>query len=98
MILTTVKHHISAAHRAKGGGPLHGHTWRISVTWVYTGQCAEDLKMGIILACRNLDHNTLPDELARGEDLAQHLGQKLDAHRVEVSREAEGFGAEWVRD
>lgn len=97
MILTTVKHHISAAHRRKGGGPIHGHTWRLLVSWEYTGQCAEELKMDIILACRPFDQDTLPDELARGEELAEYLGKKLGAVRVDIWRDAEGFGAVWTK-
>lgn len=93
-----VEDFISATHRRKPGGEVHGHTWQIRVTWTYRGQCADALRRSLRRALEAFDHKLIPNELARGEDFAEYLGQMMNADRVDVWRACEGIGAEWVND
>lgn len=92
------EHYICAMHRRRGGGPPHGHTWRVRVTVAYEGECAEELQLRVVDACDSLSNTMLPDELAREEDLAEHIGRVLGAIRVDVWREAERLGGFWESD
>lgn len=94
MITQWAEVHFCAAHTGDDGR-LHGHTWRVRAYWDYRGQSIVNQKSRLIEALAGLDHAELPATLRRAEDLAQEIGSRVLACRVEVWREPEGVGAEW---
>lgn len=96
--LTGVGAIFSAAHRDTATGAMHGHTWEVTV-WL-TGRpnaTASQAKLQAILA--TLDHGTLPDVLAWGEDLARHVAEQWQDSAcvtVDVSRPLERIYARWA--
>lgn len=95
-VLSWAETHISAAHHPRGGRQIHGHTWRVRAWWKYDGSDAVKLREALIEACEAFDHTMLPDNMTRAEDLAEHLGKRLRAYRVDVWRDAERLGAAWT--
>lgn len=87
--------HICAAHMGDGG-TLHGHTWKVRAHWPYQRMSIVHLKAGLEEACKQFDHETLPNQLRRAEDLAERIGLDVGAVRVDVWREPEGMGATWT--
>lgn len=94
MVLTGSSAILSCAHEGHGYG-IHGHTWQITVWRIDNGQSAEKLKSELELVLSEIDHSLLPKSLIRGEEIAQWVGQKMNAHSVEVSRPLERIYAKW---
>lgn len=83
----------SAAHRdLLGRWPVHGHTYTV-VAWFSGGDQVDRQARLVALLAEHYDHRTLGDHLARSEDLAADILERLDARGVEVNREAEGLYA-----
>lgn len=93
--LSKAKAHICAAHRTDEGA-MHGHTWTVWASWIYDGESIIERKLILERVCRTLDHKVLPEELRRAEDMAGHIGDLVGAVKVEISRDVEGFAAEWT--
>jgi hypothetical protein len=95
---TTVGAVLCAAHRDMLGN-LHGHTWTIWARFPNAGapRDARVLQHTLDKALSAWDHGELPPELARGEDLAAAIGEKLlrGVDYVRVERQAERLIAEW---
>jgi len=96
--LTGVGAIFSAAHRDSATGVMHGHSWEVTV-WL-TGRPnavhAQHKLQGILAM---LDHTTLCNSLAWGEDLAAYVaGQWGDSAcvTVDVSRPLERIYARWL--
>lgn len=94
MRLTGTSAVLCAAHQGHGYG-LHGHTWEVTVWCVDDGTNAEDIQSELQAVLSELDHAELPAELTRGEDIAEWVGQKMQAHSVEVRRPLERIYAKW---
>ena len=98
MKFTGVSGIVSAAHRSREGN-LHGHTWQVVAWWLFSSDVsAESRKTDLLDYLSFFDHSLLADTVAWGEDLAERIGEDLDAVAVDVSRPLEGFYAKWVRD
>lgn len=89
-----VERHFSAAH--EGDGVMHGHTWIVRVYWPDTGADIRERAERLSPWIAKVDHSTLPPKLSRSEDLAAWFGVAVDAVKVEVWREREGYGATWT--
>lgn len=75
-------------------GVLHGHSYEVRA-W-FRRSDARDLQSELLAVLAKLDHTHLPDELAWGEEIAEHIGHQLPGcRRVEVSRPLERIYAEW---
>lgn len=96
MTLTGVGGHFCAAHRDRASGALHGHTWEVEA-WFDDGD-ARDRGTQLASTLANLDHSELPDRLAYGEQIAEHLLALLGAQKVLVRRPAERIFAMAQRD
>lgn len=98
MKLTGVGCIFSAAHHPPEGGDLHGHSYEV-VAWFQAGEDARTLQVRLTAAVQRLDHTVLPEELAFGEALAEHVGRSLDGCiELEVKRPLERIYARWRRD
>ena len=86
---------ICAAHAGHGYG-IHGHTWEVTVWCVDDGTSAEDIQAELQGAISELDHAELPEPLIRGEAIAQWVGEKMNAHSVDVRRPLERIYARWA--
>lgn len=77
---------------------MHGHTWRVRAHWAYQPLELDvvERKAALAHALAKLDHSELPDDLTRAEQIAEWIGVRVNACRVDVSREAEGLGATWT--
>lgn len=85
----------SASHDTPEG-VLHGHSYEVWA-WFPAGEDARDLQARLIEVLAELDHSHLPDELAWGEALAEHIAGRLPgAIEVEVRRPLERIGARWT--
>lgn len=84
----------SASHNSPEG-VLHGHSYEV---WAWFPQRdARGLQQRLHAVLERLDHTHLPDELAWGEALAEHIAAQLpDCHEVEVRRPLERIGARWI--
>ena len=94
---TTVGAILCAAHRSRDGR-LHGHTWRVWVTFPCLGGPldATTLKATLERFLSDMgDHGVLPDRLAWGEAIAEDVGRGLVADYVRVERPDEMIVAEW---
>ena len=94
--LTGVKSYLSAAHRCRDNGTIHGHTWEI-IVW-FNNQPRRDariLKQQIEDVLSQWDHGILPDELAWAEDICLYISMIEDVVAVEISRPHEGLLARW---
>jgi len=97
MTKTGVSGHFSAAHRGPDG-KIHGHTWTVRA-WFPSGPDALELRRQLRDVLDGYDHEQLPDELSRGEAMAETIGQALQGClSVEIAREADGLFALWERD
>ena len=96
MRLTGVGGIFSASHNSPEG-VLHGHSYEV---WAWFPQDdARELQQKLGAVLDRLDHTHLPDELAWGEALAEHIGGLLPGCcEVEVRRPLERIGARWTRD
>jgi hypothetical protein len=96
-VLSWADTHICAAHKGDDG-VMHGHTWRVRAYWNYTGASVVGLKALLVdrVCFASLDHQELPDDVRRAEDLAAYIGRLVEAVRVDVWREPEGMGATWT--
>ena len=88
--------HISSAH-ADNRGRIHGHTWAIRAYWPNDGESVLKKQENLYAMASDLDHCILPKHLTRAEEIAEYIGQKVNAIRVDVWREAEGVGACWTK-
>ena len=88
-----VREVISIAHRPRGGGPLHGHSYEVTA-WFDGGQDAVPLKARLKAVVDELDHTELGDDLTRAEDIGAWIGARLPGCKiVDVNRPLEGFFA-----
>lgn len=71
--LTGVGAVLSAAHRDQTTGQVHGHTWEITAWFRYKGTDQAVRKHVLDLVVGRLDHTCLPDKIAWGEALAEHI-------------------------
>jgi len=96
MKLTGIGGIFSASHHSPEG-VLHGHSYEI---WAWFPKSdARDLQRRLDAVLRKLDHTHLPDQLAWGEALAEHIADQLPGCReVEVRRPLERIGARWTVD
>lgn len=84
---------ISAAHYSKSG-VLHGHSYRVTA-WFSAGD-ADALRASLVAALAPFEHGVLPDALAWGENLAEHIGGLLPGcSGVDVARPLEGIESQW---
>jgi 6-pyruvoyl-tetrahydropterin synthase len=98
MTRTGVSAHFSATHR-QSGGAYHGHTWEVTAWFPNSTADALSLQSRLRSVLRRFDHKTLPDELSRGEMIAQEIGEELDGcAEVLVARQIEGIFAQWTRE
>lgn len=91
---------LSAAHRDKKTGALHGHTWEVTV-WVESGCSALDHQDCLQRILSKLDHTELPMQLAWGEDIAEFVAHEMakmgvSVVGVDVARSLERIYARWV--
>lgn len=93
--LSWAQAYLCAAHDGPDGR-THGHTYMIRAYWADDGGDILVRRRRLLAVLQDLDHGVLPPDLTRAEDLAEHVAIYVDAHRVDVSREAEGVGAIWV--
>jgi 6-pyruvoyl-tetrahydropterin synthase len=96
-MLTWVSGHFSAAHRDLETGEIHGHTWHVKA-W-FRNVCRSDARCyraALDTMLKRLDHTMLPDDMAWAEDIARQIAVIGGVDRVEVSRPADGMGAEWT--
>lgn len=92
--LTRVGTVISVGHRSPEGVE-HGHSYEVWATFRF-GPDARNLLQHLEVVTKPLDHTFLPDELALGENLAEHIGEQLPGClRVECNRPLERWGAIW---
>lgn len=89
-----VERHFCAAH--EGDGVMHGHTWVVRAYWSYDGADIRERAERLAPWIEKLDHSTLPADLSRSEQIAAWIGVAVNAKRVEVWREREGYGATWT--
>lgn len=95
MRLTGVGGVFSASHHTPEG-VLHGHSYEVWA-WFVAGDDARNLQSRLHEVLSVLDHAHLPDELAWGEALAEHISKQLPGCReVEVRRPLEKLGARWM--
>lgn len=92
--LTGVGGFFCASHSPRGV-PIHGHSWQV-IAWFEVGE-AERLRDRLQDLLKQFDHTHLPEHLAWGEDMAEHIGVELGALRVQVNRPLENIYAEWTR-
>ncbi len=79
---------LSIAHRPKGGGPLHGHTYEV-VAWFGDGDAVE-LQQKLKAVLDQIDHTDLGDGLSRAEDIGRWVAEHLTGCRiVDVNRPLE---------
>lgn len=84
----------SASHNSPEG-VLHGHSYEVWA-WFPKGD-ARELQRMLRAVLERLDHTHLPDELAWGEALAEHIaGQLPGSCEVEIRRPLERIGARWT--
>ena len=85
---------VFCASHSPNGVPVHGHTWQV-IAWFAEGEAEElrDMLQGFL---KQFDHSHLPDHLAWGEAMAEYIGIKLGAVRVQVNRPMEHIYAEWT--
>lgn len=96
MIRTGVGAVFSAAHHPPEGGALHGHSYEVTA-WFEAGQDARLLQARLADVVAELDHTILPDTLASGEAIAEHVGRRLaGCIEVEISRPLERIHARWT--
>ncbi len=95
MIEQGVGGHFSAAHRDENG-KLHGHTWEVVAWRLGDDACALGFQDTLNSALAQLDHTELPEGLQRGGQLAQWIGVRANATRVEVMRRVEKIYATWT--
>lgn len=82
---TGVGWHLSAAHRDRLSGQVHGHTWFV-IAW-HICQDRNDaviLQMHLKTLLASFDHTVLPDELAMAEDFAAMVLKLSQPSCVEV--------------
>jgi 6-pyruvoyl-tetrahydropterin synthase len=88
--LCSVEAKMSVAHRAKGGGEVHGHSYQV-LAWFDAWQDMDPLEAQLRAVVAQLDHKTLPDAMTWAEDVAVWIGSQLTNCRVvEVNRPMEG--------
>lgn len=86
---------LSLGHNSPEGSP-HGHSYEVTA-WYRFGHDARALKRQLDAALSGLDHTVLPDEIALGENLAEHIAKQLPGCvEVEVNRPLERIYARWV--
>lgn len=86
---------LSIAHRGTDG-VLHGHSYEVWALFHSGDAVSLMVRLNAVLA--ELDHSEVPAALARGEDLAEWVGLRVDAFSVTVLRPVEGFESGWIRD
>lgn len=98
-VLTGARVSLTADHRERGTGRVHGHTWTITA-WQTEGGNALWLQDSLNSWASQYEGGCLPDRIAWGEDMAADVARFLTSEfseptRVEVTREKEGLFAEW---
>jgi hypothetical protein len=104
--LTGVRAILSAAHRDQVTGQVHGHTWEIVAWFLFRGTDQSIHGHTLSEVVKRLDHTCLPDTIAWGEALAEHIwkavntehtwrgdGGSWDCIAVDVNRPSEGIFA-----
>jgi hypothetical protein len=96
--LTGVGTVISASHKDRDTGVLHGHSWEV-IAWFVSGNAVrlqEDLKQ----VCATFDHSVFADELAWAENFGAHILRCMGVSCVEidVNRPLERVFAKITRD
>lgn len=86
---------LSAAHLGPDGR-THGHTWEIVVWWLADHGDALDRQAELEAWVAQIDHDLLPDDLSRAEQIAERCGADLAAAEVQVWRVGERLGARWT--
>lgn len=99
-VLTGATAKLSAQHRDRLSGEVHGHTWAITA-WVRAGGNALHLQDCLNKWACQYEGKCLPDRIAWGEDMAADVARFLRSEwweptKVFVGREKEGLFAEWV--
>jgi 6-pyruvoyl-tetrahydropterin synthase len=93
---TGVFAYLSASHRDRLTGGMHGHTWKFTA-WV-NGDPPRDarvLKVRLETVLKAFDHTVLPDDLASAEALCRAIEQLLGDCTEVTAERAEGFLARW---
>jgi 6-pyruvoyl-tetrahydropterin synthase len=85
MIETGVGWHISASHRDRLTGKIHGHSWEV-IAW---HRCENEndaviLQENLRAICKNFDHTELPSELTQAEGMAATILRLSPPSCVEV--------------
>lgn len=104
--LTGVRATLSATHRNRSTGDVHGHTWSVTL-WFRSATsrqaCAVHLRNDLAKYLSRYEGKCLPDKLAWAEDLALAVLRDMTPHpdgydgrlgeivAVEISREREGL-------
>lgn len=95
--LTGAGWYFSASHYDEVRKETHGHSYEVIAWWVASPDCDAVIKQLVLKAAlKELDHKTLPSELARAEDIAVALGGLLaGCIGVDIARPAERLYAQW---
>lgn len=102
--LTGVGTILSASHRDQRTGQVHGHTWEITAWFLHDGVDVGVRQHQLNEVIKLLDHKCLPDRIAWGEALAEHIAATLphgwgngdpSCVAVDVSRPLERIYARW---
>jgi 6-pyruvoyl-tetrahydropterin synthase len=94
---------ISASHRDQRTGQLHGHSWEVTAWFKYDGTNEGTRRHTLDDVIKGLDHKILPDSLAWGEKLAEHIGESINRElerkvcvEVDIGRPLERIYAKWT--
>ena len=91
--LTGVGWFFSASHRDPVRQELHGHSYEVTCWYEADGRDAVVLQEGLKVALLAFDHKTLPEELARAENMAAAIMHLMGCEGVEISRPVERLRA-----
>lgn len=100
MILTGVGGILSCAHPPVNadvfGGETHGHSYEV-IAWFHNndGRDVRAFQAALDQLLAQWDHTTLPESMARAEDIAVAVGTLANCVKVEVRRPLERIYAEW---
>ncbi len=101
-VLTGVRAELTADHRSRDTGKVHGHTWIVTV-WLHQGNNAVMVREHLASLVSHYDGKCLPDNIAWAEDLAAYIFHQMECAAsgwgawmqppvsVEITREKEGL-------